>query len=300
LTHSLFDTHCICPGCLSDLEPHSGEYRCRACCRRFEITPWGPSFFDGHAGSAESQGELEGREREARIYEQSQVQEKKASYLRYQARFIARSLALSKSDLLLDAGCGTGLVTEALAPLAGQVVAVDFSLESLGVLCGKRLENVSTLHASATNLPFRDRTFGKILCSGVIQAIPPFQRTQVFNELARCLQPDGTVVITAYNEARFLSTQKPRYGTYDSGIPYYSFSWDELKAEAERAGFSKVVVRPLGMALHLQQRRFGWRTYQALHSPLNALEEALAPHVPGNRTYPSNYWLLSAGKSEHS
>ena len=47
---------------------------------------------------------------------------------------IHRALNLSQHDILLDLGCGTGRLTEQLAPLVEHIIAVDRSGGSLDVL----------------------------------------------------------------------------------------------------------------------------------------------------------------------
>lgn len=46
---------------------------------------------------------------------------------------------------VLDFGCGTGLLTEKLSPIANQIVALDSSQKMIDVLNDKTLINVSTL-----------------------------------------------------------------------------------------------------------------------------------------------------------
>ncbi|WP_197409205.1 MULTISPECIES: class I SAM-dependent methyltransferase [Microbulbifer] len=55
-----------------------------------------------------------------------------------------------KGARILDFGCGTGLLTERLSPLAGSIVALDPSRKMLAVLDAKQLGNVDTIHSSLT------------------------------------------------------------------------------------------------------------------------------------------------------
>ena len=51
-----------------------------------------------------------------------------------------------KGANLLDFGCGTGLLTEKLSPVANHIVALDTSSKMLAVLTGKKLPNVTTIN----------------------------------------------------------------------------------------------------------------------------------------------------------
>ena len=50
-----------------------------------------------------------------------------------------------KSKRILDFGCGTGLLTEKLAPLVREVIAVDTSPNMIDVLRRKEIGNVTTI-----------------------------------------------------------------------------------------------------------------------------------------------------------
>jgi predicted TPR repeat methyltransferase len=56
-----------------------------------------------------------------------------------------RDIANLNGINVLDFGCGTGLLTERLSPLAHQIVALDASQKMIDVLNDKNLINVSTL-----------------------------------------------------------------------------------------------------------------------------------------------------------
>jgi SAM-dependent methyltransferase len=96
----------------------------------------------------------------------------------------------------LDLGCGGGHVSFALAPLAGEVVAYDLSVEMLDAVrstaAQRGLANVTTACGAAETLPFDDASFDLVatrfsahhwrdIASGLAQA-------------RRVLKPGGTAI----------------------------------------------------------------------------------------------------------
>jgi ubiquinone/menaquinone biosynthesis C-methylase UbiE len=107
-------------------------------------------------------------------------------------------LPLSRGARVLDAGCGTGLLTLALLrvyerPL--RVSAVDLSGKSL-LLARRAVEkqqsaarhDISFTQANVLSLPFDDATFEFVMSSGVLEYVP---LAEGMRELARVIAPGG-------------------------------------------------------------------------------------------------------------
>jgi ubiquinone/menaquinone biosynthesis C-methylase UbiE len=111
---------------------------------------------------------------------------------------------IRSGELVLDAGCGTGRHTLELSKQgAYQVYALDTDQECLlktqymvkymslkkEARCAVRLIKADTQH-----LPFRDKTFHKVICSEVLEHLPDDSRG--LEELVRVLKNRGEMVIT--------------------------------------------------------------------------------------------------------
>jgi len=73
-------------------------------------------------------------------------------------------IGLQPCDIVLDLGCGTGLLSREVAQMVRDVVGLDISREMLRV--GGQWQRVL---GDAENLPFRDGVFDKVLCFTVLQ-----------------------------------------------------------------------------------------------------------------------------------
>lgn len=105
---------------------------------------------------------------------------------------INRSLSLSKNDLLLDVGCGGGILTKSLLKFTHHITGIDASKEMLQHMP----KNIKTYVAKAHNMPFLDKTFDKILCHSIFQYFPNEQYSKlVAKELERVCKIGGLIYI---------------------------------------------------------------------------------------------------------
>jgi len=100
---------------------------------------------------------------------------------------------------LLDLGAGTGRITEAVAPSADLVAAVDFSLQSLRVLSKKNLRSAIVVQADAVALPFPNHTFDAMVSWQVLQHLVLPDLLALLRECRRVLKPGGRFFFSVYN-----------------------------------------------------------------------------------------------------
>ncbi|MDA4848800.1 class I SAM-dependent DNA methyltransferase [Hoeflea poritis] len=107
------------------------------------------------------------------------------------------AIGANRYGRVLDFGCGTGLLSEKLAPVAGQIVAIDTSSAMIDVLKSKSIENVIALCVdidapSTVNLPALGQPFDLIVASSALAFVPDY-RTIVGN-LVPLLREGGLFV----------------------------------------------------------------------------------------------------------
>lgn len=101
---------------------------------------------------------------------------------------------LKDARLVLDVGCGSGIVTRDIANHTnGRVVAIDDSLDMVET-AKKVLDDmdVELLIGDAQNLPFKDSSFDIALCNLVLMWAP--NPPLVIKEMSRVVKKNGKVV----------------------------------------------------------------------------------------------------------
>lgn len=119
------------------------------------------------------------------------------------------------SGLVLDAGCGNGILTSNIKNvIVKNVIGVDSSIKLL-----EQCRELSVILADITNLPFKDKCFDTIVSFTVLQDIPDTSKA-VF-ELKRVLKPGGRILITVLNKSRvsaIRSELKKEFGNLNEKI----------------------------------------------------------------------------------
>lgn len=110
----------------------------------------------------------------------------------------AHPLPLSPGARVLDAGCGTGLLTLALIKALSipvRITALDLSAssiikakEAVALTRRRRKHKVAFTQGNVLSLPFADDSFDLIVTSGALEYVP---LRDGFSELARVLAPEG-------------------------------------------------------------------------------------------------------------
>lgn len=153
---------------------------------------------------------------------------------------IRQTLELIPSDVrsVLDAGCGDGRVSTALASQY-QVVGVDVSYHALN-----REAHRSRVAGVLTALPFRDESFDLVLVSEVIEHISVDALPQVLDEIRRTSRK-YVLITVPYRE-----TIEDALVRCQCGFVFHK--WGHLKRYDERGltslyqGMTACRIRPLG------------------------------------------------------
>lgn len=117
----------------------------------------------------------------------------------YRAPQMAAELLRERADSdaqILDAGCGTGLVGQALkAEGFHDVVGVDLSPESLDLAAQTKAYRALT-EVDFTDLPtdMVEASFSALVSIGVLSYLPDVE--SVMREFCRIVEPSGTIIVT--------------------------------------------------------------------------------------------------------
>jgi len=81
---------------------------------------------------------------------------------------------LKEGDIVLDNGCGSGLLTQRIASEKVYVVAVDLCMSLLRIAGKSKVRKVDRdfICCDVENLPFRNRVFHKVFAITVLQNLP--------------------------------------------------------------------------------------------------------------------------------
>lgn len=109
----------------------------------------------------------------------------------------------TRSPLVLDAGCGTGALSNSLARRA-KTVGIDISPVALRLCRRRGLTQMAV--ASVLRLPFPDACFDVVIsCDVLCHAAVPDKR-EALRELARVLKPGGLLLLNLPAYPRLLSS----------------------------------------------------------------------------------------------
>jgi len=113
-------------------------------------------------------------------------------------------------SVMLDAGCGTGLITERLRGKGRFIVGVDFS-EGMLRKAKERLKarDVDLVLGDVESLPFRSRSFDFILCLTVLQNCDPLR---AMNSLLCTLKDGGLLVLSYLKRSRCATLIEAAFG----------------------------------------------------------------------------------------
>ena len=181
---------------------------------------------------SQQQTEMAARDAQADDYDQMRIL---ALMGRIEIPWTRRWLAAQPTDVVLEAGCGTGRQTPHLAQDCKTLVSVDFSLASL-VRNARKLKtagvaNVHLVQADLCRLPLQSETFHRVASGQVLEHVPGADaQARAVGEMARAAKPGATLVLSAYRDSLPVRLTGGKHGEHDGGIPFYRFTRDEMRA----------------------------------------------------------------------
>jgi len=154
--------------------------------------------------------------------------------------FLWAVLGLIDPSLVVgDLGCGTGQLTETVAPYVKQVIAVDSSPDMLDAARGRvgAAGNVDIRQGELENLPIGAGELDAAMLSLVLHYSPSPGKT--LSEVARVLRPGGRVLVVD-----MIPHEREEY-QHQMGHVWLGFSDRQISRFLTGAGFGRVRVRAL-------------------------------------------------------
>lgn len=210
-----------CPACRGNLDPGDEIYRCNRCVRDFPIIFGIPDFRlsgDAYLSLEEERdkaGKLAARATHASFEElldyyysitDDVTPELAARYRRYvlngpdNAKHLVTSLELENTEVMLDAGCGTGSFAIAAHASVRRLYVLDIALRWL-IICRKRLEenglSAQYVCADICNMPFPDGSFDAVGALDVLEHT--HDPMAAIDATIKALAPEGHICITGTN-----------------------------------------------------------------------------------------------------
>lgn len=169
---------------------------------------------------------------------------------------VFRHVELSAGDRVLDAACGTGIVTRVAAqrfPHVGKVVGIDRNVGMLDVARAHTPANVSVewQQGDLNTLPFPDDSFDVVVCQNGLQFVP--DKAVVLREMHRVLVANGRLAFTVWSEvtpyAAALSDALARHISAEAAAsnhaPFQFRDANTIRELVEGAGFREITMREL-------------------------------------------------------
>jgi ubiquinone/menaquinone biosynthesis C-methylase UbiE len=135
---------------------------------------------------------LEDKKEFERLEQQSQIDA-------YNYQDELRDFKPSPRGKILDAGCGSGIVSRYLSkrfPNA-KIFGCDASTDRIekAKQAASKVTSLEISQQDLTHLTYRTNEFDGIVCRFVLEHLPPTVRDQALHELMRCLKPKGTLCL---------------------------------------------------------------------------------------------------------
>jgi 2-polyprenyl-3-methyl-5-hydroxy-6-metoxy-1,4-benzoquinol methylase len=193
----------LCPACREGRPERDGaRYVCPKCGRAFPVVGGIPRLLE----------EVPGDSRQVqRVFDFEHRRFRDSWYTRLEPRLVEQFLEdceLSREFFqgirALDAGCGSGRWTYALAELGANVVAFDLTsggIEAVYENLGRR-ENVTVCQANLFEPPFAEESFDFVMSWGVLHHTPDTRAA--FERLVPLVKRGGTLYVMVYERVRRL------------------------------------------------------------------------------------------------
>jgi ubiquinone/menaquinone biosynthesis C-methylase UbiE len=162
---------------------------------------------------------------------------------KYEGQLILDLLEPKQGEIILDAGCGTGVFTLDILLSGSQVVGLDISLPML-IRAGKKLKEFpfQMVLADMLNLPFPESSFDKVVSVTAVEFIKDAK--EAVEELFRVTKKGGYIVVGTLNSlspwaSSRIAKAKEKHTIFEKAI---FRSPDELRSLTSVEGVVKTAI----------------------------------------------------------
>ena len=253
-----------CPKDRGALRPTDGALECTTCGASYPVTDGIVSFIDQAELTDVDRREQSDRDQESSWYDSMFEGYTNA----IEVPTVVKRLG-SPGGPIVDIGCGTGRITEALVALGQPVVAIDYSAACLRTMikrCSDAPVPVLAVQADIRRLPLRAASFHAATSIQVYGHIRGADvRRKMLERIAEALVPGAPFAVTNYNYNvmfkawRLKGNEGAKEGEHMLGGDFYYLrqTGPEFRAElaevfdvAELVGMRNIPVRKVTSTLH--------------------------------------------------
>ena len=151
----------------------------------------------------------------------------------YENELILRMLTPSRGEIILDAGCGTGVFTAHICETGARVIGLELSRPML-VRATNKIMPFLSVQGDMRKLPFADDSFDKAVSITALEFIE--EAKIAVKEMFRVTKPGGIIVVATLNSLSPWADRREEKGK--KGHPIFKHT--VFRSPEEMAGLSPV------------------------------------------------------------
>jgi ubiquinone/menaquinone biosynthesis C-methylase UbiE len=197
---------------------------------------------------------------------------------------LVRRLPVRPKGDVLELACGTGIVTERLRARVDssfRIVATDISEAMLAYARNKVKGRIDWRKADAAALPFKDETFGALVCGLGVMFVP--DKKKLCGEVRRVLLEGGALLFNVWDRLERNPQGKATAEVFErlfpgdpemqfASVPYGFADHDLIRRHLDEARFGDVRIDPLAIQIKAASAR-AYANGQIRGTPRGALVE---------------------------
>jgi SAM-dependent methyltransferase len=193
----------------------------------------------------------------------------------YEYKELVRDAKFSKSDIILDIGCGNGKVTLLIGKKCKKIYGIDILKERLVIarykshLLKKKI-NSEFKYSTLENAGFNEEFFDKIISICVLEHISNY--IEVLKIAYKTLKKGGKMIFSVDSMQNIKDKSLINYHKKKFDVKQY-FRKEDLKKELEIIGFRKIIIYPICKSEYAKKRFFKLMTNISLLDYITSIFE---------------------------